>query len=129
MSEFKDKWIAALRSGEYTQDRGRLKTQFNDIETDAATYGHCCLGVAAEICDALEFDRKWGGDVWVVKDLARSQATYNGPELELLTHVPIPSILESSRKTDSIYFIAWRLNDEYRWTFEQIADWLETLDF
>lgn len=38
--EFKDRWIAALRSGEYTQGSGALLFQGN----------YCCLGVAAAIC-------------------------------------------------------------------------------
>lgn len=33
------KWVQALRSGEYKQITGRLKT----------TSGHCCLGVACEL--------------------------------------------------------------------------------
>jgi hypothetical protein len=35
-----DKWVKALRSGKYTQGRGRLKT---------TTGRHCCLGVLCDI--------------------------------------------------------------------------------
>jgi hypothetical protein len=38
--EFKAKWVAALRSGEYKQINGELKTE----------KGHCCLGVARDAC-------------------------------------------------------------------------------
>lgn len=40
----KDKWVKALRSGEYQQGSGKLKTKYsnNDFE-------YCCLGVACEI--------------------------------------------------------------------------------
>ena len=42
--EFAEKWVAALRSGEYEQGEGMLYDDF---------YGtYCCLGVAAKICDA-----------------------------------------------------------------------------
>lgn len=44
--EFKDKWIAALRSGEYTQCIGRLHDDG----------GHCCLGVAEIISGAKSQD-------------------------------------------------------------------------
>ena len=37
--EIKAKWVAALRSGEYTQTKERLR----DVS------GHCCLGVLCEI--------------------------------------------------------------------------------
>lgn len=36
--EIAEKWVAALRSGEYEQTAGYLQTE----------YGHCCLGV---LCD------------------------------------------------------------------------------
>ena len=43
-SEWKAKWIAALRSGKYTQAKGSLKNGG----------GHCCLGV---LCDITKM--KW----------------------------------------------------------------------
>lgn len=36
--EFKAKWVAALRSGEYTQGTGNLYNPYSD--------SYCCLGVA-----------------------------------------------------------------------------------
>lgn len=39
--EFKAKWVAALRSGEYTQGKANLYTP----ETDS----YCCLGVAGRL--------------------------------------------------------------------------------
>lgn len=39
-SKIKSKWIAALRSGNYTQGRGMLRNCDNEF---------CCLGVLAEI--------------------------------------------------------------------------------
>lgn len=46
--EFKTKWLAALRSGEYKQ----CKHTLHDYEG-----GHCCLGVA-EIISGVESDSK-----------------------------------------------------------------------
>jgi hypothetical protein len=40
--EFKEKWIAALRSGEYKQAKGTLY----DPHTDS----FCCIGVAGHLC-------------------------------------------------------------------------------
>ena len=48
--ELKDKWLAALRSGEYTQGKGWLKYQDND-----GIVKWCCLGVLADITD----NTKW----------------------------------------------------------------------
>lgn len=39
--EMKEKWLAALRSGEYKQSKGSLKT----------AKGYCCLGVLEMVCD------------------------------------------------------------------------------
>ena len=45
--EIKTKWLDALRSGKYTQGRGRLKS----VSPGGAT-AHCCLGVLCEIAAA-----------------------------------------------------------------------------
>lgn len=41
--EVKTKWVAALRSGDYRQGRGKLR----DLECE--TPRHCCLGVLSDI--------------------------------------------------------------------------------
>lgn len=46
--EWKEKWVAALRSGEYAQTRGRLHTKD----------GYCCLGVLEDLV------AKEKGDEW-----------------------------------------------------------------
>jgi hypothetical protein len=43
-NELKQKWIAALRSGEYKQGIGQLIAR-----THAGEVKHCCLGVLAEL--------------------------------------------------------------------------------
>jgi hypothetical protein len=52
--EFKAKWVAALRSGEYTQARGQM------IKSCATGYTYCCLGVAYHILNGDTFYN--GGD-------------------------------------------------------------------
>jgi hypothetical protein len=59
--ELKDKWIAALRSGEYQQTRGALRrlepepaVQAQDedgkwLVTEAKPAGYCCLGVLLDV--------------------------------------------------------------------------------
>lgn len=50
--KIKEKWVAALRSGEYKQAAGALKVDRKEGPT------YCCLGV---LCDlyAKEFDEEW----------------------------------------------------------------------
>ena len=46
--EIADRWVKALRSGDYQQTTSKLKT----------SEGYCCLGVLAEICP-LEIRGEW----------------------------------------------------------------------
>ncbi len=46
-------WVAALRSGDYSQCAGAL-CRADDI---TATVSYCCLGVAAKAADALDLGR------------------------------------------------------------------------
>jgi len=43
--ELRDKWIAALRSGDYTQDKAFLRTE----------KGYCCLGVLCDVAGEHEY--------------------------------------------------------------------------
>lgn len=45
-AELAQKWLAALRSGEYTQGRDRLRTLNSEF---------CCLGVACDIADSSQW--------------------------------------------------------------------------
>lgn len=53
--KFKEKWVAALRSGEFKQVTGALSAQFVDDTydknkpTETTKIGFCCLGVACKI--------------------------------------------------------------------------------
>jgi hypothetical protein len=48
-AEWKEKWVEALRSGNYEQGEGTLK----NISDDG--YEYCCLGVLCEIHPDVEF--------------------------------------------------------------------------
>jgi hypothetical protein len=93
------KWIEALRSGKYSQLRGGLCRD-----------GHlCCLGVAAQIFehDPVGNQANTGdaGD-WLVTDLGFENGK---PEVQPDWWGPFAYA-----------------NDSDGWTFDQIADWLET---
>ena len=51
-AEWKEKWLAALRSGEYEQTTAQLRHNVGD-----GTYLYCCLGVLCNIVDP----ERWTG--------------------------------------------------------------------
>lgn len=54
--ELKERWITALRSGDYSQSQGCLQDQ----------YGWCCLGVLCDIVDSTKWcepDESYEGSV------------------------------------------------------------------
>ena len=44
-----DRWVQALRSGNYEQDRGHLVTFSNDVATNERSASFCALGVLCEL--------------------------------------------------------------------------------
>lgn len=46
--EIKQKWIAALESGNYIQGEGSLVYEEKGVKR------HCCLGVLGDVCDFLD---------------------------------------------------------------------------
>ncbi len=48
-------WVAALRSGEYPQGKGKLRKEVGDINEQNFEVVHhieyCCLGVLTELCE------------------------------------------------------------------------------
>ena len=104
----REKWIAALRSGDYKQTKGLLSDGFR----------HCCLGVACEVYQAevgdLRVDRRSG--------ITR----YDGEDSRLPLRVArwlgfqeSDPLLPDGRASG--------LNDEGGYSFEQIADQIEAL--
>lgn len=64
------KWAAALRSGEFKQGRGRLRTSDG---------GHCCLGVACEL-----YRRETGNGKWVRYPSGELRFAVDGKECDLI---------------------------------------------
>lgn len=102
---FKDKWLKALRSGEYKQADGRLE----DINIITGEKSYCCLGFACRI--------------------QHPNLILNGGYIELqvfkerLKNIKVPSIL----KGNSFNIIVSKLsgmNDKGD-SFKKIATWIE----
>lgn len=116
----KAKWIAALRSGDYKQSRGQLRT--TERSDGLGREGYCCLGV---LCDV--YRKEHGG-----------RFTDNGVHFEALNDTRVGGDYISSASV-----VAWAglpvepdgrvhgfsdlvlRNDAWRQTFSQIADYIE----
>lgn len=103
---------AALRSGEYPQDRGCLRSRS----------GYCCLGVLTEVAIAnglKGISVNPGSRVW----------SYNGESALLLQAVADWYGLDSDdpalRAPDGTKTSCIEANDSCEWNFDQIADALE----
>ena len=96
----KTRWLEALRSGTYEQGQGCLRSQ-------RETY--CPLGI---LCDIID-QKKWVA-------IARSYYEHDGrtgrPSKETLT--------EAGLSLDDVALIV-QLSDRSKWTFEQVARWIE----
>lgn len=106
----KAKWVAALRSGEYKQGMGSLRSSSNEF---------CCLGV---LCDlhSKEIDCKWTDGEWV-----EGVMTYLGK-----SGLPPRVVIEWAELVDMSVIIAGEvmLLDEHNdseATFAQIAQAIE----
>lgn len=97
--EFKKKWIAALRSGEYKQGTGWMYK-----------YGkYCCLGVASELCGVPA-----KGKVIILDE---------GYTEEEISKIPQP--LRGNSSDNNVVKYLTSLNDVQRESFFEIADYIE----
>lgn len=119
--EIADKWVAALRSGEYQQAKEWLKT--ND--------GFCCLGVlcdisglgtwATEPCEGV-YAKHLGAVAYCDDDSMDATALSD----KVQEWAGMFSEEGSLRDDDAaITYSLVQMNDE-GWTFEEIADYIET---
>jgi hypothetical protein len=102
----RDRWVAALRSGDYAQGR-RLLRSFNDY--------FCSIGVLCDVVDPAGWSGHGAG--W---SRGHGGYRYRGagfrPEQALF----------SVGLTLSVAGYLLRMNDEMGLSFAQIADWIET---
>lgn len=77
--EARHEWIAALRSGDYKQTTGKLKSK----EDDDGEHGYCCLGVA---CDKAPMGE------WFTADDS-GPVNYRAPQLDASVYGPVGTAL------------------------------------
>jgi hypothetical protein len=127
--QIKARWVAALRSGDYTQVEGRLNK--NDE-------GFCCLGVLCEIAvedgivnKKLASELGYEHDSFAYLDDGINDRTY--PQFDVLPH----NVKDWAGIRDTNPEVKWEhkgeedeyplsaLNDDFKLTFTEIADIIE----
>ena len=109
--KLKEKWIKALRSGEYRQGIGHLRQLGKD-----RSEMFCCLGV---LCD-IGLDGDWHGDSCIIPSLNTSGHKFTG--------IPSNEAWRSMNVDDyfnDVHFNLTTMNDEESKSFDEIADWIE----
>ena len=105
----KEKWVAALRSGEYRQCQGELKD---------AIGAHCCLGVLLETQGWKE--NKSESDKSVFSNYVSPKGVFNMEENELDEYTSEAFGLNRQQQVRLM-----NLNDDKGWSFNLIARWIE----
>jgi len=108
--EFKQKWVDALRSGEYKQGTGEL----HNIEADT----YCCLGV---VCEVIK-PKGWDG-------LCLTGLDRDG-EFARLQNFLTQDVLDLLNVTETQASILWQMNDGFvivdqPKSFDEIATYIE----
>jgi hypothetical protein len=118
------KWLEALESGKYTQDRGSLR----------GFAGYCCLGVADEVCGLHERASTMSlvetfGEMGLRNSDGASVLPVPGTLVEWLRSQLTGTLrkrLEDRFRNSGIPFHLTWFNDELRLNFKQIAHVLRT---
>jgi hypothetical protein len=109
----KQKWVDALRSGEYEQGRGMLRCKTDDSDQ------FCCLGVLCDVYDPSQWSYDTdAGSSWVVDAVPYKGSSFTYLKDELLSELGI---------SDDTQGYLTVMNDMFC-TFLQIADRIESLD-
>ena len=102
--EVKEKWLEALRSGEYKQGRGALRNKDDE---------YCCLGVLCDVVkgsDGVQMSWADDGNLWTLG----SFIGYPPPRVMYLADLNSGQVLQLITR-----------NDDWGNTFEEIADYIE----
>ena len=103
----KNKWVSALRSGEYDQCQAQL------IRSGSIEDRYCCLGVLADIYNP----NAWCGSEWEFESDEGVRAEYDKEfGADALNELGL-------KEKDQTYLI--KMNDDDGASFSQIADWVE----
>jgi hypothetical protein len=105
-AEIKQKWLAALRSGQYEQGRCALRTD------EGGQRRYCCLGVLCDLIDPTK---------WLI-GAPGSPVAY---QHDTSTGLPSPEVAELAGLSSAQLRELAHMNDAARANFRQIANWIE----
>lgn len=103
MNEHNKAWLIALRSGEYKQGKGELRSRNNKF---------CCIGVACQVMNPNNW--KENDIEWIASYMFDGEG-FIAPR----------SLLKESGLSNGFYSSLYPLNDEMGFSFENIADYVE----
>ena len=122
-SQVKEKWIAALRSGEYSQGDGRLRSH----------KGFCCLGVLCDLYAQEPFTQGWKFNGEYEESPLPMDYWYFDGESEFLPKSVMdwaglkancPEVAVDTDDEDEVYDLIANLNDA-GYSFSTLADIIE----
>jgi hypothetical protein len=123
-AEIKKAWIAALRSGEYSQGRNFMCQQLLDGRKE-----FCCLGVLAEVAKVPAeptVGRYDSGMIYLGGHMADTEQ-YKKEPTPYFSEEGLKTIGLTSAQQQRLY----QMNDgnggtmDRQWKFSEIADWIE----
>ena len=106
--DLKTRWIEALRSGEYKQGMHYLRKRNDE---------YCCLGVLCDLFDNTKWDTYFN-DSSSYEGVHYDTMFASSPPKHIMCEVGLTPV-EINLLTD--------MNDEKGWSFEEIADLIESL--
>ena len=109
--DIKQKWVAALRSGDYKQGRGYLRTIDNE---------YCSLGVLCDLSDVA----------WVECALfytlpSGRSGSVNSGDIDATVYDVLSQYVDMFDRVCRLSYHFITMNDKKRLSFEQIADWID----
>lgn len=114
--EFAEKWIEALRNGQYKQGRDKLAIIDNDDDDEIC---YCCLGVACKLKNVSDKELENNVEIAELSKLDPYEE-FNDLYSDLL-ELGIPIQLINGNLPNELI----RLNDNEKKSFIEIADWIE----
>lgn len=118
--EVKPSWLTALRSGEYKQGTGHLRRILND----GVTEGYCCLGVLSDLYCKITGNGSWDPKLSQWGCNFNDNGASDGADL-LLTVRDWAGLNNDPTRTELARMNDGRMPEGQRYTFNDIADWIE----
>jgi hypothetical protein len=120
-AELKEKWLEALRSGQYAQCTGILMENVAPLDSEEFVPGYCCLGVLQMVADG-EVEHNAHNEIHGLP----SGNWYNNHGINFPNRYALDTAGDSPTVMyNGVTTTLSALNDDHKLTFAQIADLIE----